>query len=313
MYNRGDAPAFVGGWQFDQGVSFTLPAATIDPGQYFVVAADLNKFRAKYPAVGNVVGNWTGQLSNGGEDVRLVDDTGATVDKVSYADSGDYAVRRRGPLDHGHQGWVWDQPADGQGPSLELINPAISNDHGANWSSSPVSGGTPGQGNSVASSDIAPMILDLAQTPVIPHSTDPVTITLRVLDEAGAPAAVQLHYRLDSLSPGAFTTVTMHDDGANGDAVAGDNIFAGTLPGQPDRTIVEFYASATDVSGQTRTWPGPTDASGTQGDNLLYQVDNTVYTGPQPIYRLVMTDRERAELADIGNGGPNQDQESNAR
>src|SRR3954466_7592282 len=46
LYNRGDAPAFVGGWQFDQGIAFPLPAATINAGQYFVVAADVAKFHA---------------------------------------------------------------------------------------------------------------------------------------------------------------------------------------------------------------------------------------------------------------------------
>src|SRR2546428_960233 len=51
LYNRGDAPAYVGGWQFDQGVTYTLPAATIDAGQHFVVAAGLNKVLAKYPTV----------------------------------------------------------------------------------------------------------------------------------------------------------------------------------------------------------------------------------------------------------------------
>ena len=187
LYNRGDAAAFVGGWQFDQGVTYTLPAVTINAGGYLVVAADLTKFRAIHPGVSNVVGNWTGQLSNGGESVRLIDNTGATVDKVEYADSGDWAVRRRGPLDNSHQGWVWDQPADGFGPSLELINPALSNDHGANWASSAVAGGTPGGPNTRASNDIAPMILDLKQTPAIPRSTaDAGRLRLRTIRRAGS-------------------------------------------------------------------------------------------------------------------------------
>src|SRR5258706_6227427 len=59
--------------------------------------------------------------------------------------------------------------------------------------------------------------------------------------------------------------------------------------------------------------PGPTDASATQGANALYQVDNAVYSGTQPIYRFIMTEAERAEMADIGNGGPNTDQNSDAQ
>src|SRR5688572_21489856 len=189
LYNRGDASAFLSGWQFDQGVTYALPATTLGAGQYLVVAADVNKFRAKYPTVTNVVGGWTGQLSNGGESVRVVDNTGATADRVEYADSGDWAVRRRGPLDHGHEGWVWEQPADGLGPSLELINPALSNDHGQNWTSSAAVGGTPGRANSAASGNVAPLILDVKQDPAVPRANQPVTVTARLLDEAGAPAA----------------------------------------------------------------------------------------------------------------------------
>src|SRR5437762_5498708 len=70
LYNRGDAPAFMAGWQIDQGVSFTFPATTLDAGDYLVVAADLNKFRAKYPAVSNVVGNWRSEERRVGKECR---------------------------------------------------------------------------------------------------------------------------------------------------------------------------------------------------------------------------------------------------
>ncbi|MBE3123341.1 MAG: CotH kinase family protein, partial [Planctomycetes bacterium] len=36
------------------------------------------------------------------------------------------------------------------------------------------------------------------------------------------------------------------------------------------------------------TWPAPTDALGNQGSNVLYQVDNSVYSGTQPIYRIIV-------------------------
>src|SRR5205085_6572707 len=57
---------------------------------------NLAKFTAKYPGVSNVVGNWTGSLSNGGEQIQLSDNLGATVDQVTYADDGNWGIRQRG-------------------------------------------------------------------------------------------------------------------------------------------------------------------------------------------------------------------------
>src|SRR6266850_696882 len=44
--------------------------------------------------------------------------------------------------------------------------------------------------------------------------------------------------------------------------------------------------------------------------NLLYQVDNGVYNGSQPVYRIVMTETERAELYAIGRGCPDEDSDA---
>ena len=311
LYNRGDAAANLSGWRFDQGVTYAFGGGTIAPGGYLVVAANPATFVAKYPGVSNVVGGWAGGLSNSRESVRVVDAAGNTVDRVDYADSGDWALRRRGAVDHGHQGWEWIQAADGGGPSLELINPALTNDTGQNWASSAVDGGTPGVANSVASADVAPLLRDVKHSPAIPRSGEPVTVTARVTDELPAPAGVSLYYR--SNPSDGFTPVAMRDDGAAGDAVAGDGTYAAVLPAQSNLTLVEFFVRAADAAGHARTFPAPTDDAGAQGANLLYQVDDSIYAGPQPLYRLIMTDADRAELADIGNGGdPVDEEDSNA-
>src|SRR5207302_7267253 len=107
-----------------------------------------------------------------------------------------------------------------------------------------------------------------------------------------------LFWRVDAATPPAFTSIGMVDDGSNGDALANDGVWTATIPAQADKSVVEFYVSASD-GGLTRTWPAPTDDSGTQGANALYQVDDTVYSGTQPLYRLIMTETERAEIACI--------------
>jgi len=144
LFNSGGGAVRLAGWRFTDGVDFVFPDVTIVAGQYLVVAADVNAFSAKYPGVANVVGGWTGRLSNSGEEVELSDDSGVVIDTVYYADQGDWAERLLGPLDFGHRGWIWSDEHDGGGKSLELINPAVSNEYGQNWAACGVNEGTPG-------------------------------------------------------------------------------------------------------------------------------------------------------------------------
>src|SRR4051812_42815743 len=96
LYNKGDAAANLTGWNFDKGITYSFSGGSLNPNSYLVVAADLAKFQAKYPGVSNVVGGWTGTLGNGGEQIELIDNLGATVDQVTYADDGNGGVRGRG-------------------------------------------------------------------------------------------------------------------------------------------------------------------------------------------------------------------------
>ena len=130
LFNRGTEPVNLSRWRISNGVDFVFPNVTLGAGQYLVVAADVDVFKAKYPSVTNVVGGWVGHLSNNGEAIEIVDEAGELIDKVHYADEGDWAVRELGPVDHGHRGWVWSDQHDGKGSSLELINANMPNDYG---------------------------------------------------------------------------------------------------------------------------------------------------------------------------------------
>ncbi|MHB9047020.1 MAG: lamin tail domain-containing protein [Pirellulales bacterium] len=289
LLNQGTDAVNLAGWRLTRGVEFTFPDVTIGAGQYLVVAADVAAFSAKYPDVTNVVGGWQGRLSNSGQDLELEDAAGTRIDLVSYASEGDWAQRRQGPVASGHptwfRGWDWVSQADAGRKSLELVNTALDNNAGQNWAASLVDEGTPGRPNSVATADIAPMILDIAHLPAVPKSTDPVTVTARIVDELAGSETVSLAHRLDGAV--GFTIEAMYDDGLHGDGQAGDGVFGAILAPEANNTIVEFYVQAADAGGKIRTWPGPTDDLGTQGANLLYQVDDTAYAGSQPIYRLV--------------------------
>jgi len=310
LYNDGEEPVGLLGWRFTNGINYTITDDIIlGVGRYYVIASNVNAFLAKYPGVTNVVGGWTGRLSNSGEEIELVDHAGVLVDVVQYADQGDWAIRELGPVDFEHRGWVWADDHDGDGDSLELINPGLSNEYGQNWAASTGSGGTPGATNSVSASDIAPLILDMEHFPIIPGPSDPVTVTARIIDELATGVTVTLHHRLDG-EP-TFNMATMFDDGAHGDGDADDGVYAGEIPAQADGEIVEFYVRASDAAANSRTWPAASDVDGTpeQVTNALYQIDNSYNAdapwvpGSQPVYYIIMIETERAELEDIGDGG----------
>lgn len=304
LVNAGAASVTMTGWQFTSGFSFTFPATVLAAGQRLVVARDVATFSAKYPGVANVVGGWTGQLSDGGESITLQDAGGGTIDRVEYADEGDWSYRAEGPLDAGHRGWVWADDHDGGGRSLELVNVNLPNEYGQNWRASTVDQGTPGAANSVAEANSGPLIQDVTQYPIIPRSTDAVTITARLVDEQTVGLAADLHWRVDGAA--AFTIVNMQDDGLHGDGLAGDGVFGAVIPAAPDGTVIEYFMASADAGARTRIYPLLTSPSNAPLTNRLYQVDDAYNPAvawtpeSQPVYRLIMTEAERQELADIG-------------
>lgn len=207
--------------------------------------------------------------------------------------------------DRGFTGVAWFCEADGFGASLELINPNLPNEYGQNWKPSTTLYGTPGIGNSVYSENIAPLILDVTHMPAVPRSTNFITITARVIDEMpDGVQSVMLYYRNHSTTtPGAFTSLQMYDDGMHNDGLPGDGIYGVVLEPMPNGTIIEFYVQATDVNGNSRTYPapvweqnGPGNTFGTfqQTANALFQVDDEIITNPMPSVRLVMTASDRS-------------------
>ncbi|HRK47968.1 MAG TPA: lamin tail domain-containing protein, partial [Nocardioides sp.] len=131
LYNRGTTPVDLSGWSFS-GITLTFAAGTsIAAGGFLVVAKDAAQFQATYGFAPAAV--YGGNLSNSGETVALRDATAATIDSVSFLDVD-----------------PWPVTADGEGPSLELIDATLENNDPLNWAAA-TNGPrrTPGAPNSV--------------------------------------------------------------------------------------------------------------------------------------------------------------------
>jgi hypothetical protein len=149
LYHRGTTPVDLAQWKFSDrptasGVNsfvITASSATIEPGDFVVVAADstiltfFSYLAFSSQTVHLFVLNRSGGfgLNNDGDDIVLRDATGETIDSVSYSPS-----------------WHHPDVTDTKGRSLERINPDIGSNDRRNWSTSPVPvGGSPGRANAI--------------------------------------------------------------------------------------------------------------------------------------------------------------------
>jgi len=112
--------------------------------------------------------------------------------------------------------------------------------------------GTPGLRNSAAATNAPPAIYEVKHAPIVPAANEPVIVTARVGDPDG-PVSVTLKYRIDPST--TYSSVNMLDNGTGGDAVSGDGLYTGTIPGQPTDTMVAFQVTATDGFGASRLFP----------------------------------------------------------
>ncbi|HEU5124804.1 MAG TPA: lamin tail domain-containing protein [Verrucomicrobiae bacterium] len=137
LYNRGTSPVNLGGWKLEDGISYTFPSnVVIAAGDYIVVARSATRLRSNYSNLNaaNCLGDFSGRLSHGGERVILTKpDThkdvvdgetltniiDITVDEVTY-----------------NTGGRWPALADGDGSSLELIDPRSNHRLAPNWADS---------------------------------------------------------------------------------------------------------------------------------------------------------------------------------
>lgn len=134
LINISGYPLDLSGWEFrdseDAHVFEFRGSEIIQPDDYIVLCRDTTAFRSYHPDMDEVIGNFSFGLSGGGELIRLYDGTGQLQDNVTYSDSA-----------------PWPAEADGNGATLELVNPLLNGDLPENWRAS-TGYGTPGAVNS---------------------------------------------------------------------------------------------------------------------------------------------------------------------
>jgi hypothetical protein len=120
------------GLRFTDGIEFDFTEVAdpfLSAGQCVLLVKNVGAFAARYGLGLPVVGQYSGQLSNGGEHIELTDAAGETVVELTY-DTKD----------------PWPETADGDGASLELVGVTADPALPESWRASARNGGSPGNG-----------------------------------------------------------------------------------------------------------------------------------------------------------------------
>ncbi len=306
LYNSGPDEVVLSGWRLSGAIDYLFPAdTTIAGGEFFVIAEDPAVLQSTLGA--SAIGPFLGKLNAEGETVRLRNEADLVVDEVDY-----------------RVGFPWPVEASGNGPSIELINPALDNSLGSSWRSA--SRPSPGAQNTVFSPNTAPNIRKVKHTPQQPTDADVVVITSKVSDPDGV-ASVLLEYQI--VAAGFYlpsqlplrilnNTITirtrannpayqegwvglvMTDDGTGDDALADDGIFTATLPAQAHRTLMRYRITVEDSLAASVRVPYSDDPSA----NFAYFVYNGIptYEGLSPavleslpVYHLITREEDYEE------------------
>lgn len=197
-----------------------------------------------------------GALSNGGEEIRLLDASGAVVDAVEYDDHDE-----------------WPAYADGDGHSLQRRDPNAPSAHPGNWISAAP---TPGAPNAGRGTGILPTFSDVEHT-VLPKAGQAIVVTAK-LD--GATSA-KLRYRIGL---GAEKVIDM---------IVSGGVATASIPGQAAGQLVRYRLEATR-SGKTGTWPRQGDGANYRGTTVAQGARSALPTFelfmPDDVYNTMIKD-----------------------
>ena len=140
LYNYSGNSIGLSDWVFkdaNDDNSFIFPDGFIlEPYGHLVLCKDTSSFSECFPQIDSYIGNMDFNLSNGGELIRLFDETGTIIDSLTYDDEP-----------------PWPTEPDGMGKTLELIDPFLPNHYPASWRASFNDHGSPGGENVYTSAE----------------------------------------------------------------------------------------------------------------------------------------------------------------
>ncbi len=253
LFNTGDSAVALKDWKLyiDRKMRLVFPAdASIGPKKWLVVAkqkAKLLEVKKWGLAAGDVVGDYVGELANGGGQVALLDDKGATVDAVEYDDRAPWPIGADAL--GASEDWLPTlapfSAHQYMGRSIERWSVALAGNDPRNWEASPVDGSTPGRANTVSGEPPGIVLaIDAGPDGAMGLIKPANKIALTVKLSEGALSDLAIEYRVDTAKgPGMVRNAKLDVTGLMGKAV---------LDAQAANSVVQYR-----VIGKRGTAVGP--------------------------------------------------------
>lgn len=172
LKNTGPLPLALSGVVFVDGIAFAFPqSATLDPGRFALLVNNATAFQLRYPGV-SFAGEFTGDLANEGEHLRLADPTASPIVDMTYFNPD------TGP---------W--PACPIGFSLVLANLSGDPNLGSSWRCTTSLNGSPAQ-------DESPIVIN----EVLAHSDPPLEDAIELFNPTTQSINIGGWFLSDSLA-----------------------------------------------------------------------------------------------------------------
>lgn len=130
LHNQMAVNVDLSGWSISGGIDYSFPEGTVITGNGYLVVALSPSDLQTATGITNLVGPYTGRLSNSGDTLKLRNKNKRIMDSISYGVDGQ-----------------WPCAPDGSGVSLSKYNEDGASDTATNWTMSSLVGGTPGKQN----------------------------------------------------------------------------------------------------------------------------------------------------------------------
>lgn len=244
LKNVGTEPIGLTGISFD-GITLTLGNVTLQPGEHGVVVSDAAAFAQRYGDQAKVLGEYfEGSLNNAGETIRVLDTFDNVLLEVAYDDS-----------------LIWPQTADGNGATLQLVNPDITQGDQYSkyysWRGSTEYGGSPGAAGAPTVGVVINEVLTRADEPLdlvdAIEFYNPTTAAIDmsgwwVSDQADDLRAYQIPAGT-SIAAGGYVVITAEQFGADPDrgfglsGTGGDEVWVTTANAEGTPLSIVAHAS----------------------------------------------------------------------
>ena len=184
VFNSQLWPEDISGFQLAGAVQYTFPTGTvIAAAGVLVVAADPAAVGVAH-GITNVLGPFAGRLENQGEELRLLNRSGAVLLEVPYSDEP-----------------PWPVAADGAGHSVVLARPSFGEGDARSWAASDLVGGSPGRLDSLGTEPLRVVMIN----ELLAHTTDPEPDFLELYNHSNQPADLSNCHLTDDPMTNKFT------------------------------------------------------------------------------------------------------------